>query len=116
MNKYLLMLRGGEFQNYTQAEMANILKRYIDWGNELRERGIYVAGEELKESGRVLSGRDGQVVDGPFAETKEAVGGFYLFEAANYDEAVEIARGCPHLTFSGDVEIREINAHADDHE
>ena len=55
--------------------------------------------------------RNGQVrvVDGPYAEAKEVVGGYFLIEAADYDEAVEISKGCPHLKYGGRIELRQID-------
>ncbi len=50
-------------------------------------------------------------MDGPYTETKEAIGGFFLIDAQNYDDAVEISRECPHFSYGGWVEVREINPH-----
>lgn len=66
-------------------------------------------GDELKSSGRVLIGGEGGITDGPFTESKEAVGGYFLIEAADYDAAVGIARECPALQHNGRVEIRQIS-------
>jgi hypothetical protein len=59
--------------------------------------------------GRVLQKQNGKlsVIDGPFAEAKEVLGGFFVIEAANYDEAVEAAKTCPHMEF-GTIEVRQI--------
>ena len=111
MSKYLLLLRGGEFQQYSSEEMDKIVRKYMDWTDKLRKDGVHVASEELKGGGRVLALKDGEIVDGPFAETKEAVGGFYLVEAENFAQAAEISNECPHLQFGGLVELREINPH-----
>ncbi len=54
--------------------------------------------------------RNGKVVlDGPYAEAKEIVGGYYLITAKDYDEACEVARGVPTLTYGGSVEVREVD-------
>lgn len=111
MSQYLLLLRGGEFEHYSQEEMGNIVQKYMDWADELRKDGIYKVSQELKRDGRVLSVKNGEVVDGPYTETKEAVGGFYLIEAKDYDEAVKVSRNCPHLNYGGTIELREINPH-----
>jgi hypothetical protein len=65
---------------------------------------------KLKDfEGRRLTSKNGEIMDGPYTETKESVGGYYLIEASNYDEAVKIARECPILTRQhGFVEVREI--------
>lgn len=111
MSKFLLLLRGGDFQSYSEKEMQEIVGKYMAWSDKLRSENRLVASEELKNDGRVLSVKNSQVIDGPYTETKEAVGGFYLIEAKDYDEASQIAKECPHLEFNGNVEIREINPH-----
>jgi hypothetical protein len=111
MATYILLLSKGEFNAYSPEEMQNILEKYLAWSKQLRAEGRYKAGEELNRTGRVLRWQNNRVVDGPFAETKEAVGGFYMIEAKDYDEAVEISRGCPHLEFQGEIEIRETIPH-----
>ncbi len=111
MSLFLLLLRGGEFEMRSQEEKEKIIGKYYEWTNKLMEKGVYQTSQELKREGRVLSKKDGQVVDGPYTETKEAIGGFFLIEAKNYEEAAEISKACPHLLYEGVVEIREINPH-----
>ena len=111
MTKFLLLLSGGEYANYSPDEQKNIVERFMAWSEKLRKSGHYKAGEELKGGGRLLSVKNQKIVDGPFTETKETIGGFFMIEAENMDEATEIARECPHLAFNGKVEVREVNPH-----
>lgn len=112
MAQFMLLLRGGEFPAQSPEEMQKVVEKYIAWADKLRQEGRHRAGDELKEGGRILSLKNGKhVVDGPYVETKEIVGGYYLLEAQNLDEATEISKGCPHLVFGGSIEIREINPH-----
>lgn len=111
MASYVLLLRGGEFTGYSPEEMQKIVEKYMAWTKQLREEGRHKASEELNRNGRVLRWQQNRVVDGPFVETKEAVGGFFLIEAKDYEEAVSISRGCPHLEFKGEIEIRETIPH-----
>ena len=69
-----------------------------------------VAVENLKQGGRTLRKRDALVVDGPYVETKEAVVGFYLVEADDYDAATKLAEGCPCVEYGGTVELRECDS------
>lgn len=111
MAQFMLLLRGGEFPVYSPEEMQKVLEKYIGWADELRKNGKHRGGEELKNGGRILSAKNGKIVDGPFTETKEMIGGYYAIETKDLDEAVEISKGCPHLSYGGSVEIREINPH-----
>ena len=111
MAEYMLLLKGGEFGGYSPEEAQKIVEKYMGWADRLREKGIHRGGNELKSGGHVISVKNGRVVDGPFTETKEAVGGYFQIVADSMEEAVEISRSCPHLEFKGDIEIREINPH-----
>jgi hypothetical protein len=81
------------------------------WLDDLRERGIWVTGDQLAppRRGRSVRVRDGKalVTDGPFAETKEAVGGFDILECDSIEEAVEIAAGHP-VAQLGTIEVRPL--------
>ena len=61
-------------------------------------------------AGRIIQIVDGEIVDGPFTETKEVVGGFVIIEAKGWDEARKIARGCPALEVGDWIELREVSA------
>lgn len=112
MTQFMLLLRGGEFPVHSPEEMQKVVEKYIAWSDKLRQEGRHRSSDELKDGGRILSVKNGNfVVDGPYVETKEIIGGYYLFEAKNIDEATEIAKDCPHLNFGGSIEIREINPH-----
>src|SRR5262245_61680025 len=111
MPNYVLLLRGGEYQGYSPEEMQKILEKYINWIGRLRSEGRHNASAELNKTGRVLRWKENRIVDAPFTETKEAVGGFFMIEAKDYDEAVSISRGCPHLEFQGEIEVREVIPH-----
>ena len=81
------------------------MHKYQDW-----RRTKATGGQKLMDGeGRVLQKQNGKlsVIDGPFAEAKEVLGGFFVIEAANYDEAVEAAKTCLHMEF-GTIEVRQI--------
>jgi hypothetical protein len=114
-NRYLLVARDtGDWATTAASaspeEIQAIIGRYIEWSSRLAEQGKLLSGEKLKDGeGRVLSGRGSslRVTDGPHAESKEVLGGFWLLQADSYDEAVRLAAECPHLDF-GSLELREI--------
>jgi len=113
MAKFMLLIRGGddETRDYTPEQYQQVIQRYIDWSAKLRREGRNHGGDELKAGGKVVRMRGGQaIVDGPYTETKEAIGGYFIIEAIDIDEAAEVAKGCPVLDHGGLVEVREINA------
>ena len=114
MSQFMLLLHESPtgFSTLSPEEIQRVIGEYSAWRESLAAQGKLAGGLKLKdEGGRHLS-RNGdgiQVVDGPWAEAKEVVGGFFLIEAADYDEAVEISEGCPHLIYGGKVELREVD-------
>lgn len=112
--QYLLLIYQAEVGARTAADdeaMAKELGAYAAFSRETVERGQFVAGEALEPTTTATSVRirDGQlsVTDGPFAETKEALGGFYLLECADLDEAIEMAAKIPAAR-RGTIEVRPI--------
>ncbi len=111
MAHFMFMLRGGdaEWNNYTPEQMQQEMQRYYDWGDQLRREGRYVGADQLKDGGSTVTMRGGSaVVDGPYTETKDAVGGYYHITAADLAEANEVAKGCPIILHGGIVEVREV--------
>ena len=110
MAQYILLLAGGDFKRDTQEEMRAITERYMAWRKKITDAGKVTGGAPLADEGKILSGSGAafRVVDGPFAETKEVIGGYYFFEAPNLEAAAEFARDCPHLDYGGTIELREV--------
>ena len=112
MSQFMLFIRNGDEPNeFSPEQIQQAIQRFSAWAKKLREQGKLIAAEKLKDNeGLLLSGRNGQiVVDGPFAETKETIGGYIIVKAASVDEAVEFAKGCPVLQGEGNsVEVRKI--------
>jgi len=80
------------------------------WFKRLTEQGKAVAGNPLEREGKIVSGKERSVSDGPFAESKEAIGGYFLLDVATMDEALAIARECPGLPYGIRVEVRPVAA------
>ena len=93
------------------AAMGPIMAAYNAYSDMLRDRGVFVAGEALQPTATATTVRirDGQTMttDGPFAETKEALGGFYLIEAKDLDEALALGGACPGAKW-GSIEVRPV--------
>jgi hypothetical protein len=109
-DRYMLILRGGKAdRSLSPNDFGAVVRKYLTWIDELRRSGRYEGGEPLEEKGKTVSGSRGSIViDGPFAEAKELVGGYFILKAANLDEAAEIAKGCPIFENGGTVEVRKI--------
>jgi hypothetical protein len=112
MPRYVLLILDDPKRSWPTPEAAGAAMAEMGrFAGELAQQGKLQGGNPLKpmaEAVRVRS-RDGRpsVTDGPFAETKEMVGGFFLIEAADRAEALEIAKRCPHVEI-GPVELREV--------
>lgn len=116
MADYLLLLYDNalDFSEMSPEDMQKIIERYKAWGDSLEASGKLIGSNKLvDEEGRVLRPEQGKVrvIDGPYSESKEVIGGYFAIRAADYDEAVEISRSCPHLEYEGTIEIREIDTH-----
>jgi hypothetical protein len=108
----MLLLRGGVSNRDLPADaFQRQIERYMNWIEQLRRDGHFVAGEPLEETGRVLSSKDGRsITDGPFTESKEEVGGYFIIRASSLEAAVELSKGCPIFHDNGIVEVRPIQA------
>jgi hypothetical protein len=97
--------------NNDPEEWQRTMGEYNAYTAMLRDRGAYKGGEALEPvtTATTIRIRDGETVmtDGPFAETKEALGGFYLVEAADLDEAIKLAAACPGAKY-GSIEVRPV--------
>ncbi len=111
---YLLLIveDPGQRATRTEAEGHEVFERMVRWGDQLKKRGVLKAMESLASpdagSARVqVRGGQARLVDGPFAEAKEMVGGFFLVDCATRDEAVALARQCPAAEWAT-VEVRKL--------
>ena len=114
MAQFMLLLHESpnEFAGLSQKELQAVINEYQAWGQRMGSQGKLVSGHKLKdEGGRHLSARGSEILvtDGPFAEAKEVLGGYYIVNASSYDEAVELAKTGPHLRYNGRIEIRQID-------
>ena len=114
MPKYMLLLHEdpASYDGASPEDLQKIIGEYVSWREGLMARGQLVDGQKLRdEGGRELSLVDGEVrvVDGPYSEAKEVMGGYFTIQAADYDEAVEISKGCPHLVYGKRIELRAID-------
>ena len=109
-SEFLLLLRGTRFEEtLSPNEMQEAMGRFSDWFERLTRDGKLKAGQPLSNEGKVITGRkDRAVADGPFAESKEAVGGYILLTVSDLEEAVALAEECPLLDYGAAVEVRPV--------
>ena len=109
-NEYLLLFRGDAWYNrLSPEELQKAMSQFKDWFERLTAEGKLKAAQPLVREGRIVSGKQGRVVaDGPFAESKEAIGGYFLLAANSLDEAVAIAKSSPSLEYGTQIEVRPV--------
>jgi len=111
-NGYMLIFRGTDwYKGLSPEEMQRVADNWMAWFKRLTAEGKATAGNPLEREGKIVSGKHGRVVsDGPFAESKETIGGYFLLNVRNLDEAVAIAQECPGLAYGIRVEVRPVAA------
>ncbi|HUN56748.1 MAG TPA: YciI family protein [Candidatus Binataceae bacterium] len=111
--QYILLIYDNEsaMKSRSQAEMGQLLTAYQKFTQDIVNKGNFKAGDPLQptNTATTVRNREGKtlVTDGPFAETKEQLGGYYLIEAKDLDEAIAIAARVPSAQ-SGSIEVRPI--------
>jgi len=107
-SEYLFLFRGSSWhKGLSPEEIQKHLARFTTWFEQLTYEGRFNGGHPLENDGKIVSHRNA-VTDGPFAESKEAIAGFFIIRADSLEEAVEVAKGCPGLQVGQTVEVRPI--------
>lgn len=94
--------------NLTPEHAQENMQKWFAWIGELTAKGHYVSGDPLVPEGKTVRGKKPVATDGPFAEGKELLGGYFLIKAESLEKATELAFGYPDFAIEGWVEIREI--------
>jgi hypothetical protein len=112
--KYMLLLLGDEsgWEELSEDDAQAAMKAYEDYTRDVIEAGVYVSGEGLQPSTTAttmrLVDRERVLTDGPFAETKEQLGGFYVLDCKDLDEVLDWAEKCPAVHAGSSIEIRPV--------
>ena len=115
MSQYVLLYRStpemhNEYMGTPEKAQQSMVK-WRAWMKEMTDRGqLKNVGQPLERTGKVVGGKKRTVMDGPYAETKDVIGGFSIIEAKDVNEAAAIASGCPILEGGGSVEVRPVMA------
>jgi hypothetical protein len=109
MEKFMLIFQGGMATgNESPQQMQETMGKWMAWIDKLAKEGKYVTGEPLMPGGKVIKGNHKNVTDGPFTEGKEIIGGFFIINAADYNEAVALCDGYPDYETGGTVIVRQV--------
>ena len=96
MEKFMFIFHGSQPDGMSPDEMQAHMGKWFAWIEQLSKEDKYVAGEALMPGGKLVGGPGGKnVTDGPYTEGKEVVGGFFVVNAKDINEAVALARNCP---------------------
>jgi hypothetical protein len=114
--KYLCLIYESEQQyaNISEAEIGVLMGEYLGFTDDIKASGHFLAGEALKpvQTATTVRLRGGKVstTDGPFAETKEQLGGFYMIEARDLNDAIQVASRIPGAR-TGSIEVRPVEVY-----
>ncbi len=110
LNEYIFLMRGADWdEGLSPREAQDGLTKMMAWIENLRLTGVLLSGQPLVSHGTVVKAdRKAMITDGPFAESKEAVGGYLVLRAESLEAAVEIAKQCPSLRYGLFIEVRPI--------
>jgi len=110
MKDFMFIFRGPYYEDLNLSPEASqaAMQKWFDWIGKLSANGSYVAGDPLVKTGKMVDGKKPVVTDGPFAEGKEIVAGYFIIKANSLEEATELAFGFPDFDVRGSVEVREI--------
>jgi hypothetical protein len=107
---YMLLFRGTNWdKELTPEQLQKVVADWAAWFERLTQQGKAKSGHPLRNEGKIVSGKKGRIVaDGPFAESKEAIGGYFYLQVKGIDEAIAIAQQCPGLEYGIVVEVRPV--------
>lgn len=112
MKEFMMLFRTAPNPDFkpTPELMDGEIKKWQDWIGGIASQGKFVGTNQLTNSGKLV--RPGNVIsDGPYTEVKEILGGYMIVKAENYEDAIEMAKGCPTLGIGGCVEVRDFVYH-----
>jgi hypothetical protein len=112
-NQYLMLVSDNGWYNHVSAEeLQAALDKFGAWFEEQNQKGIAGPSAPLVREGAIITSKGGRVTvaDGPFAESKEAIGGFFTLNVGSMEEAIAVAKGCPITEYGGTIEVRPIAA------
>ncbi|HEV7782012.1 MAG TPA: YciI family protein [Chitinophagaceae bacterium] len=108
MEKFMYIFHGGGAAKLSPEQMQENMGKWMAWIDKLAKDGRYVSGEPLLPGGKLVKGSVSKATDGPYTEGKELVGGYFIINAADYNEAVALCEGYPDFESGGSIQVRQI--------
>ena len=105
----MFIFHGGMPPTSSPEQMQANMGKWLAWIEKLNKDGRYVAGEPLLPGGKLVTGKNGKsVTDGPYTEGKELVGGFFIVNANDINEAVKLCDDYPDYELGGSIQVRQV--------
>ncbi len=110
MKQFLLLLHEDmeQMSQLSPKQMEELARAHMNWAAKLTEAGHFISGDGLHEKGVFITGKDAVIKDGPYLESKEIIGGYYLLQANDLAAIIELAKDCPTHMYGGTTEIRQV--------
>jgi len=110
MKDFMVIFLGADYgeMGLSPEQIQERMGKWFAWNTKMREQGVIKSGEALLPGGKRIAGENRTVTDGPFVESKELIGGFYIVKAADYEGAIKICDDFPDYDLGGVVEVREV--------
>lgn len=106
MEKFMFIFHGGQMDQLSPEQMQAHMGKWMAWIEKLSQAGKYINGEPLLPGGKLVTAKG--TTDGPYTEGKEVVGGFFLVNAADYSEALEMTKDFPDFDLGGSIQVRQV--------
>lgn len=112
MPKFMLLMRGNQdyFDKLSDSEKQIVIKKHVDYSNALSKNNLFIDGDGFDSNSKLIR-KDKKklgVIDSPFKNSSQQLSGFYIIEAKNYDEAIDIAKKCPAFEYGETIEVIQL--------
>lgn len=110
MKEFMFIFKGPSYEDLdmSPAEAEANMYKWIEWVKQLKSEGVYIEGRPLMKNAKIVSGKNAVVTDGPFTESKELVGGYFILKAESFDDVLKHTKGFPDYHLGGSIEVREV--------
>lgn len=109
MKEFMFIFKGPSYEDLSMspAEAEANMYQWLEWVKQLKSEGVYVEGRPLIKERKLVTGKN-VVTDGPFTESKELVGGYFIIKTDSLEEALKHTQGFPDYEMGGSIEVREV--------